>query len=198
MQYSSTGIGYISPFTRIIEFLFGMIAAAIFIRIDRPGRHDRLVWTLAEVAAFAAVPTMWIFTRNLPDRIAGHGLGTAAWSVFMAHCGSFVAFGVLVLIMALGRGLISRALSVRPLVLLGEASFALYMVHQLIISYFYLNRPKFDGIPDMVLFVGYWTIAIASAFALWRFVEGPARNAIRRRFSAMMQRAANPALARDN
>ena len=180
MQMSSTGIGYISPFTRIMEFVCGMIAALGFSKFDATARANRYAWTAVELLAVGAIPAMWLLTRNLPGRIAGHDLGDTAWPVFAAHCGSFVAFGALVLVMALGRGMVSKWISVLPLMLLGEASFALYLVHQIIISYFYLNLPMFNGIPDAVLFTGYWAIAIGSSFLLLHFVEIPSRNSIRR------------------
>jgi peptidoglycan/LPS O-acetylase OafA/YrhL len=81
--------------------------------------------------------------------------------------------------MAFGRGAISRALSIKPLVLLGEASFALYLVHQILITFYYLNLPHFAGIPDLALCVSYWALSIGAAFALWAFIEKPARDWIR-------------------
>lgn len=179
MQLSSTGIGYTSPFTRIVEFVTGMLAASAFARCLKFRSKNVVLWTVLEIAALAAMPCMMIFSRQLPSRIAGHDLGDSAWSVFAGHCGSFLAFALVVMVMAIGRGLLSRALSLKPLVLLGEASFALYLVHQMLIGYFYMHRPSFDGIPDVVLCVGYWLTSITAAFALWHFVENPARRKIR-------------------
>lgn len=179
MEISSTGIAYISPFVRIVEFVTGMLVASVFIRFQDSNRGGRISWTAAEFVAVGLIPAMWVLTRSLPVRLAGHDLGASAWPIFAAHCGAFPAFALMIFVMAFGRGALSGALSWRPLVLLGEASFALYLVHQLIISYFYLNRPMFNRVPDAVLLVAYWSICIGSAFALWHFIEKPARNHIR-------------------
>ncbi len=47
-------------------------------------------------------------------------------------CGAFV---ILIVAMALGSGVLGKAPKWRPLVRLGEVSYALYMVHQLLIKW---------------------------------------------------------------
>jgi peptidoglycan/LPS O-acetylase OafA/YrhL len=76
-----------------------------------------------------------------------------------------------VLAIAYQRGVIASLLNRRPLVLLGNASFALSLVPQLLLGFVYTHRDQLlDGVPDVVQCVGYWVIAFAAAFALWKFV----------------------------
>lgn len=176
---SSTGIAYISPFVRIIEFVIGINAASIFVRYENRVPGCMAVWTIIEIASLLSIPEMWVLTRSLPDQIAGHSLGASSWTLFAAHSGAAPAFGLVVLVMAFGRGLLSRALGWRPLIILGEASFALYMVHQPLITSLYVHHEYFDRVPDSLLFAGYWTVTVGSAFMLWHFVEKPCRRIIR-------------------
>jgi peptidoglycan/LPS O-acetylase OafA/YrhL len=195
MRISSAGIAYISPFTRITEFLLGMIFGGIFIRYQNAVSGNVWVWTVIELASIMLIPFFQVYTSEFPSVIAGHDLSASAWGGFAVHSGGAPAFAVITLVMAFGRGLISRALCLRPLVLLGEVSFALYLVHQSLIGYFYLNRPRFEGIPDSVLCGGYWVFTIAASFALWVFVEKPCRKWIRRIFNAERRNKINSSLA---
>lgn len=81
--------------------------------------------------------------------------------------------------MAFGRGHLSRLLHWRPLVVLGEASFALYLVHQVFLGWYFMNIPNLTAIPNSVICVLYWTASIAASIVLWRFVETPMRQRIR-------------------
>jgi hypothetical protein len=51
-------------------------------------------------------------------------------------CGSCWIFAILIVIFAGGHGVIGRLLSIAPLVWLGEVSFAIYMVHQILLKIF--------------------------------------------------------------
>lgn len=179
MRVSNTGIAYISPFVRIIEFVIGMLAASVYAKLSQFCRGGVMIWTALEAATFFLIPFMWNHTQNLANKIAGHDVSLGVWNGFLAHSGAAPAFAIIIVVMALGRGLISKALSLRPLVLLGEASFAMYLIHQTLIGFFYLNRPKFDAFPDLALCIGYWALTIAASFALWQFVEKPCRRIIR-------------------
>lgn len=176
---SSDGIAYIWPFVRIGEFVLGMLAGSIFVATQRRGGQSVILWTTMEIAALASIWLLRNITFGLEGRIAGHPLGLTAWTVYFAHSGAAAGFALVALVMAFGRGAISRALSIKPLVLLGEASFALYLVHQILITFYYLNLPHFAGIPDLALCVSYWALSIGAAFALWAFIEKPARDWIR-------------------
>jgi peptidoglycan/LPS O-acetylase OafA/YrhL len=94
-----------------------------------------------------------------------------------------------VLILALARtedGALARWLGSRPLVFLGQASYALYMTHaicQLVLAHM-LPPARFadSGLPVRAgVALIYIAVVIGSAMAVYRFVEEPSRRWMRRR-----------------
>lgn len=83
--------------------------------------------------------------------------------------------------MAAGRGPAGQLLSLRPLVWLGEISFAFYMVHQIIMKALYLAALEGRITPASPLLV--ITLCIGAAAVLHHLVERPARAALLRRFA---------------
>jgi peptidoglycan/LPS O-acetylase OafA/YrhL len=98
------------------------------------------------------------------------------------------AWGLLVLGLAWSPWPVSRILSAKPLVAMGEASYATYMCHYLIYDVFKLAavRPDMTA-PLPAIVAALAVIGIVSA-ALYRYVERPAQNwcveVYRRRFGA--------------
>ncbi|QGZ66255.1 acyltransferase family protein [Paraburkholderia acidisoli] len=181
LAISSVGIAYIGPFARISEFVMGMVAAGFYLRnVDRGG-HNVWVWTAIEIASICSIGFLWHHASSLPMLIAGHRLDTNAWVVFFGHSCAAPGFALLITAMAFGRGLCSKILSVRPMVLLGEASFALYLIHQILIGLIRVHRDDWlRDYSDAQLYVAYWVVALACAFALWRFIEMPARDMVKK------------------
>lgn len=174
---SSSGIGYIWPFVRIIEFMLGMMAGSVYLETMSKGSRNVAVWTGIEFGAMVVVWALYHLMADLPSRIVGHSVSYSAWGVFVAHCGASAGFALIVLSIAYQRGVIARAMNWRVLVALGNASFALYLVHQILLGFLLCYRTQyFSGISDGVQCAGYWIAAFAFAFALWRLVEEPARN----------------------
>lgn len=80
-------------------------------------------------------------------------------------------------VLADGKGLIGQGLSLRPLVWLGEVSFALYMIHQILMKVLFLKFPEYS---TAWMVIG---ICLLSAAVLHYGIEKPARAflTIRRR-----------------
>lgn len=171
LTISAEGIGYISPFVRVIEFLLGMLTATAFDAIRKwPLPKGVAFWTVLEVSAIGLI----VFI----ERLAGY-TATSPWTVFTVECTDAPAFPLMILVFAFGNGLISKLVSVRPLVILGEASFALYLSHLLLFNVFDSYRGSL-AFSDLTLCIGYWIAAIAISLLLWSFIEKPARTQIRR------------------
>jgi peptidoglycan/LPS O-acetylase OafA/YrhL len=144
--------------------------------------------SLAETALLVAL--VWLL---------GHHGKTASWIP-----GVDVLFAVTVLVFARDGGVVSRALQVRPLVALGQLSFAIYMVH----LFFVILPSRF--LPSLIAAMGHadwinpapnapgllvisppaWIATLISlgltalvllvAWLAWRFIEEPARRWTRR------------------
>lgn len=175
------GIVYISPFVRIFEFVLGMCSALLFRRISPTvQRIPPFLLTLLEILAIVLMPSIWRFSQSLSNdlfRSSETAVGFFANSVPMA-----LLFAVMIVVYAVGKGLISRLLSWRPLILLGEASFALYMVHQILLNPLQTYRNELESIPVLTQFWGALVFSIAIAFVLYRWVEIPSRRFIVNRF----------------
>lgn len=116
---------HIGPPIRFLEFLSGVGVALLYQRRPPPRLKP---W----VASVMEVVTLGLIVLSLSTYWLGPGyllLGPVGgnWVVF---CASFPVMALAVYIFAAGRGVLSRLLSVRPFVWLGEISFSLYMVHQ--------------------------------------------------------------------
>lgn len=191
---SSSGVGYIWPFVRITEFVLGMMAGSVYLATCARWGESVALWTGIELAALLSIWWFRTITNDLPSRLAGHSVSYSAWGVFIAHCGASIGFALVVLALAFQRGALSRVLGWRPLVVLGNASFALYLVHQLLLGFVYTHRAGLlADVPDIAQCIGYWITAFAMAFTLWHFVEEPAREAIKR--AADRRTAGKPELA---
>jgi hypothetical protein len=96
--------------------------------------------------------------------IAGHT--GAEWA---AHAGSAVAFALLIPVLAVGRGAVSGALAMRPMVLLGEISYSLYLLHPLVLFILVRRFParSIDSVLGEESFCGW-------ALPVWRGFRGRA------------------------
>ena len=95
------------------------------------------------------------------------------------------AFAALVYGLARGAGPLSRALSTRALTRLGAASFALYILHVPLLAWMARGYDVFGIRPPAQpwTFIIYTTVAVTLSLLVFRWVEEPARRALRRRLS---------------
>ena len=111
---------YLNPPTRLIDFMVGML----IYRAARAGTFPRFSGTFMEVALALLIPSLMILLHqaDLP-------------MPFRWQLAYLPAMAALVLVFAQGGGAVSRALQRRWLVILGEASFALYLTHRPVITF---------------------------------------------------------------
>ena len=115
-----------------------------------------------------------------------------------------VLYAAMVLVFARDAGIVSRVLQLRPLVLLGQLSFALYMVHLFFVILPNRFLPRLFAVTGhadwiapgvhkfglesihpptwlaVLLTLAVPTLALGTAWFAWRFVEEPARHWTRR------------------
>ncbi|VVD74192.1 acyltransferase [Pandoraea commovens] len=121
-----------SPFTRVFEFIVGMWAA----RIYREKRFFGFVKANAnplEVASIFLLLAYCIASRHIVANILAEGF--QAFGNWFDVAGGVFCFAILIFVFAHSAGVLSKFLSHRILLFLGESSFTLYMVHQIIIKY---------------------------------------------------------------
>lgn len=163
---------YSSPLFRGFEFMLGMASYVGWKRLERrpPGTT---VTTLAEIAVCMLI--VWWVTVGFgaTRQMASGSLILAQW-----HSSSASTFlcAMLIVVVGSGVGLMGRGLSIRPMIWLGEISFALYLVHQILMKQFYLwaLEGKIEPASPWVVF----PVCLVAAAVLHHLVELPARAAI--------------------
>ena len=171
---TSTGLVYIHPLGRILEFVFGMSCARYFRKARWPRDLSVRVATGLEVASLLLV----LVAAGLLVRFSGavlENLGSVAAEWF-AGSGLFIVFGVLIVVFAAQRGVVSRALSWYPFVLLGEISFAIYLFHYTFFRYFQVHKHLYADWPATQSWLVFCVLTLVASYCCWLFVERPARQ----------------------
>ena len=172
---SMFGALYTNPLARLLEFLFGVYCAKLY-KLKSPATNNISPWTwlLIELSALAAIGyALYVVARPaVISQYTGAGLG-----YYIYKEGIWLLWGALILVFASSRGPVARILSTRPLVFLGEISFALYLVHMIVFNLANLNAPLFKELGNLGMPI-FWLICITSAAALHLTVEDPCRRLI--------------------
>jgi len=186
-------LAFYSPYVRVFEFLLGCIAAACLVSLSRTAprpaeaRWGRFVQAcaLASVLAFVAiraskdVPIGWNI-RNFLDFLASNYLYAGPFAVLLfCVCRYSTAF--------------STFLSLRPIVLGGELSYSIYMLHWPLILHFAPGRPLIDpSFGDYALFLcrclAFMSLTLVASYGTYRLIEVPGRRYIRRKFEMVPAR----------
>jgi peptidoglycan/LPS O-acetylase OafA/YrhL len=154
------------PLMRLPEFVVGCVLGRLFVRSGLNARAAPGWW--ATLAALAIV-AITLVNPPLP--------------YVLLHDALLVPpFAVIVWTLAGGRGDIARVLATRSAVALGEASYALYILHTAISHWQDRLLPP-DFVHSMRGRLVYLVFAVVVSLVVFRIIEEPARRAIRRRFA---------------
>lgn len=171
-----------APIFRLPEFLAGMLLGQAFLRMGTPtGRFRRkagLVSGLAMVGflllnATLAVPDELAIALNLPLVVA------------------------LVGGLAFGSGPLAALLSRPRLVLLGEASYGIYLLHVPFGNRFLEIRGQAHGAMGPGAFAAFLGLTILASCLLYRFYEDPLRQSLRRVLAGPRPAPAEPRRPRE-
>jgi peptidoglycan/LPS O-acetylase OafA/YrhL len=165
----SEGLLYHFPPARLFEFTLGMCAALAFRRFGGKLGGGTLGWTLAEVAAIALVI---VEMRLAAVVVPSSPIGWWVNQVSMAPAGASLLF-----VMAQGRGALSAALSVRPLLLLGDLSYAIYLLHFPLLRLYFVATTRIP-VPDEVKLAGYVVVVLVASALVSLLIERPMRARI--------------------
>jgi peptidoglycan/LPS O-acetylase OafA/YrhL len=173
-EYMTTWLGALkfNPLVRLPEFVMGVVLGRLYVlgpasrAEEEPGRAR--LWLAPAVAA--GIVAVLCLSPRFPYVYLHNGLLAPA-------------FAALVWLLASGRGM-GRLLAGRRMGLLGEASYALYILHLPFASVFH-SATKALGIAGSTGWhlAAYLALAVALSVLVLRRVEEPARRALRRRLS---------------
>ena len=156
-----------NPLARLPEFLLGMACGFLFLRSQRDSKHA-LPLVLSGIAAFAVVVG---FSNAIPYPILHTALLGPAFAAIVYGFALRPRWGAF--------------LENRLLVLFGDASYSLYLLHSMIIGIFFFGR---TGQIQHKTFLGVLTfalIALTISALVYRFIEEPARRKLNPRRSTI-------------
>ena len=155
---------YIFPPLRLFDFVFGIFLCLAYqsTSFARFSRHISEVGaSIIEVGVIIAVE-LAIYSSQYAPQILRFGLYLMPF------------WALLIFVFANQKGIISRALSLRPFLFLGEISFSFYMVHQLVIRYTH----QLPFTPHNALLIES-TVTLGLSGLLYLFFEEPSRRFLR-------------------
>jgi peptidoglycan/LPS O-acetylase OafA/YrhL len=166
------GLLYNHPVARIFEFTLGMLVGLAW-RRSKPQWSSALATGLEIGTIALCVLSLWVMYRA-PAWFAGLGEATTLWLGYSG--GSALAFAALIHVMAQGRGAVSRWLTHKALVLLGEISFSIYLLHYILLDYMRAKGDLFHPVHDALGFAIFLAVLLLASYLMWSFVEIPARR----------------------
>lgn len=167
-----------NPLLHLPEFLIGIATGIWFVawagELSGDRRARALGIRVTAGLAVGGVGAVIAFVPGLPFVFLHAGLLAPVWALA-------------VFALALGRGPVAAVLGSRPLVRLGEASYALYLFHSPLSAYVQM---VLDRILQVRLTVGWelavhLAVALAVSLAVYQWVERPVRDFLRHRANHM-------------
>ena len=180
-------VSHFNPFMRLFEFVSGMAVAYVFMS-KRIGSVRFLqiscwpIWlqTLLEIIALLLAGLSFYLLQRLgyyPWVARGLGLGGEV-SYWLVYCGGMPFHAFCIYVFAQSNGLLGRFFSTRLMIFLGEISFALYMVHRLVILTLIGKYWIGSALPYWVIISSCFSITIGISALLFLLVEMPMKNGL--------------------
>ncbi|MCA0315922.1 MAG: acyltransferase [Candidatus Melainabacteria bacterium] len=162
---SAHGLLYINPLARLIEFALGITLGLTYTRIK-----PLPLPTLLEFLSLAS----FLFTCHLSTKLESFSAWHPYFLLWASHAGfSALSAAFVIIVFSQERGILSKALRFKPLVLLGEVSFAMYMLHYILLCY------KFETVPLIYNQAGFWrftAILVLASYFTFTYIEKPTRS----------------------
>jgi len=190
LAVDAQGFIYEHPLVRVIEFVCGMGAARIWRSVSgRRGSVSPLIATVAEVVAVGLLGGVLSFRAELlPSSVDSPSALILTW---WARTGVLIApFCLLLVSFGINTGLFAKALSARLFVFMGEISYAVYLIHDVINRIIADHAPAFSRVPPVVGVVVYAVVLLALAYIVTIAIELPVRRLAARRLRKASQRHA--------
>lgn len=159
---------YINPVVRLLDFMIGILIYKLTFNTNKPNS------TVLEIFAVCVLLIgVYIYsTFALPE-------------ILRAQLLYLPLMALMIYAFSNGTGLLSRLLKTKSLILLGEASFSLYLIHNPIISLANLIFLKASLNIPLVLYAILLTIVCVIASVLtYKLIEKPTHNFLKKRINA--------------
>lgn len=161
---------YHMPATRIFDFCLGIAAAIYYKRHLTPTRNQQRAWGVSVVASLFLVIVLMGWSKNF--------LSAFSWDASYAALFAIVILGVAID----QKSRISIAFSSRTMVLLGESSYAFYLIHVMLLPLYtaHSSASIMYRILHLAIFL---LIVICVSIGLHLAIEKPLQGSIKRLFN---------------
>jgi peptidoglycan/LPS O-acetylase OafA/YrhL len=174
---TGTGLLYTFPLARLFEFLLGVTTAHLWRRFEPSWRLGRWIGTGLELMALSVAVAAMYYSIAASDAVSGLLWAGAQWRIWLIGSGIVsLPFAVLIAVLACERGWLSQLLAHRTLVLLGEISFALYLLHLVVLGWHQFHATAFDELPGWLVYLAVWAVLLLGSHLLWACLERPLRG----------------------
>jgi peptidoglycan/LPS O-acetylase OafA/YrhL len=168
-------LSYFSPYLRMGEFVLGSLVAQLYLQLRKPTDLENAIGTGLFVAAAASVFAI-TFLEYGPD--VGVNVFRKMYMNFaLAPSAALLVFGA-----ARYHNVFSRLLTWRPVMILGDASYSIYLLHFMVLMVaFRLIGPTVHGDVFNTVVVVLCTVAtLLISILMYTYYEAPARRWLRR------------------
>ena len=163
-----SGVLYVWPVCRILEFIAGMLTFRAWHRVKAAEQQAPAFTRASTLEILSLLMLLTAMYMSGPEHIGRITLISPALATFLGRYGFTIPFfAYFIYLMARGNGVLSMALSWAPLILLGEISYSMYLLHQPLLWKFQYEHPSFW------LFI---LCLLGLSWLVWRLVEMPLRK----------------------
>lgn len=155
----------IKPLVHLSDFVMGIAAACAYDLLKCAEVRVRGAWLY--LPGFALAAALIALPHTLPSAI---DLNSALRPIN----------AILLIGLALGGGAVARALSTRPAVYLGKASYAMYILHVPLLWWYSRYARGFSA-------AAYFTLVIGASALVYSAIEEPANRSLRARFHRALE-----------
>jgi peptidoglycan/LPS O-acetylase OafA/YrhL len=173
-----------NPLVRLPEFLIGVALGRLFLIETADGYRKTLAHSInpgfLSGAALVGIVGVLSMTPHLPFPLLHNGLLDPL-------------FALLIYTMAIGQGRLASVFSSSNMVLLGEASYGLYILHEPVANFFGLTLGATNPLP---IVLAYLCVVVGISVLALHVLEKPGRRAIRRAYARHIARKTNAVMTR--
>lgn len=172
---------YVNPLARLLEFILGILTALVWMRQEKPVNQNTARATGTECLSILLVAASVVVTpmvvRSLPDV-----LRDSASATWLLNSSGAPVYAFLIFTMAFERGRISRFLTHRFFVWLGEISYSIYLVHCIFLRYAddAILQKDYAHMNRWLAFGIYFLLVILASHLNFTLIETPLRRVFRR------------------
>lgn len=168
------GLVYINPLARLLEFTTGIVAALAFQKFSHKFKLGPIQTTVLEVAVLGLIAFITLNSHHW--KALTTPWATEAGALWIHNSGvAFIPCALLIMVLATERGWVSKFFGTKWMGVLGDMSFALYMLHGVFIAYFTVNFHD-ETSPTNAFF--FFASLLVAAHLMHNFIIQPMRKQV--------------------